>query len=168
MCSPAGRSNSPFLIQRCLVRNCRYFAEPFLHWERHCKLLKYNIGNNIVWWRIKIEIKLRPSFEVLIFLLGFGGNTCNCQQLGRSNTSEFGIPSSGLDFNPSPKTTLAKLSEQDGCACQNTLGYWHRNRMVKFAIGSLGKAGNLLLVVVVPCHTLQYKHHLYSFQELLN
>lgn len=38
-------------------------------------------------------------------------------------------------------------------------GHWHRNGMVKFASGSLmGKARNLLLLVVVPCHTLHFKH----------
>jgi len=36
-------------------------------------------------------------------------------------------------------------------------GHWHRNWMVKFASGSLmGKARHLLVIVIVPCHTLQF------------
>lgn len=150
------------------MRNCRYFAEPYLYWGSHCKLLKCNIGNYIVWWRKNIEVKLRPYFEAYeSFCWAFVEIVLIVSRCGKKQHLRVWHSQLRSWFLPISKIHTSKIV-RIGWLCKDTLGYWHRNRVVKFAFGSLGKARNLLLVVVVPCHTFQYKHHLYSFQELLN
>lgn len=87
-----------------------------------------------------------------LLLVGLDRKKCHFRRL-----------SSGLGFSPSHKE-LAKYYHiskmvKKWLLYKGTPGQWHRNGMVKFTSWSLvEKARILLVLVVVPCYTLQFKH----------